>query len=74
MDAKNIREDALYRACRYAGKAARLAEHAEDKNHYASSERHQVPGITAVGTLYADIARTYAAIAQATPADTGEEN
>lgn len=77
MDAEPItsRETALQLARRYADKAALFAGSAEIANGHNSSTRQQVPGIATVGTLYADIARSYAAIAQAAPAaNTAEEN
>lgn len=77
MDAEPItsHKTALQLARQYADKAAVFAEKAEVANGHSSSTRHQVPGIATVGTLYADVARSYAAIAQAAPAaDTTKEN
>lgn len=57
--------DASSLARQYADRAARLAEQADEKNHHGSSEKHLVPALATVGSLYADVSRAYSAIAQA---------
>lgn len=66
MDDYDARTEALHLARRYADRAARMATSAENKLH--TSERHLTGDYAAVGTLYADISRVYAALATATPA------
>lgn len=51
-------------ARRYANRAASLAELAEEKNSYTSSERQQVPSLVSLGSLYAEVSRAYSAINQ----------
>ncbi|MGV2914476.1 hypothetical protein [Streptomyces alfalfae] len=65
MDEYNAGTEALHLARRYADRAARMATSAENKLH--TSERHLSGDYAAVGTLYADVSRVYAAIATATP-------
>ncbi|MGW2226811.1 hypothetical protein [Streptomyces formicae] len=66
------REQALRLARQYAREAATIAITAQDKNRY-SDGKPQVANLTAIGALYADVSRTYAAIAQAEPVDIDEE-
>ncbi|CAM5529951.1 hypothetical protein SALBM135S_00859 [Streptomyces alboniger] len=68
MDPKpGPRREALRLARQHADNAVRLAETAEYKVGTVS-ERHRAAEFAEVGALYAAIARSYAAIAQATPA------
>lgn len=53
-------------ARRYANRAARLAEPAEENNRHGSPEKHTVPTLTSLGSLYAEISRAYSAIPQTT--------
>lgn len=52
-------------ARRYANMASRLAELAEENNRHGSAEKHTVATLISIGSLYAQISRAYAAIAQA---------
>lgn len=52
--------------------ADKMARHAETAAH-SDDQSDKVPGFTAVGALYADVARTYAAIAQACPQTPAED-
>ncbi|MFD6432835.1 hypothetical protein [Streptomyces venezuelae] len=65
------RETSLHLARRYADRALRLAQTAEERT-YASS--NLIADYATVSALYADIARTHAAIAQATPDDAVTED
>ncbi|MFI0139643.1 hypothetical protein [Streptomyces luteogriseus] len=56
-----LADEAVCRAERFAGDAEDAV-----KNH----ERHKVAPLTTLGALYADIARSHAAIAAATPEKT----
>ncbi|MEV0526621.1 hypothetical protein AB0I66_24570 [Streptomyces sp. NPDC050439] len=57
-------ESASTLARRYANRAARLAELAEEKNSHGSSEKYMIPALTSIGSLYAEVSRAYSAIAQ----------
>ncbi|MFI8894869.1 hypothetical protein [Streptomyces paradoxus] len=58
-----LADEAVCRAERFAGDAEDAV-----KNH----ERHKLAPLAALGALYADIARTHAAIAAATPEQADE--
>ncbi|AZM54152.1 hypothetical protein DMA15_17545 [Streptomyces sp. WAC 01529] len=66
------RAEYLDLARQYAREAAHLATSAKEKTQQPT-EHHKVANIAAVGALHADIARTYAAIAQATPTGPDQE-
>lgn len=61
-----IRQDYLDQALRAATRAAVLAEQAEDAARHPDNKA-KVPALAAAGALWADVARSYTAIAQATP-------
>ncbi|MET9762082.1 hypothetical protein ABZ016_24000 [Streptomyces sp. NPDC006372] len=58
----NCADEALLRA-------ERLAGYAEDAAH-SHNDRHRAEPLAAVGALWADIARTHAALADALPEET----
>ncbi|WP_406100811.1 hypothetical protein [Streptomyces canus] len=60
------REQAINEAINAADKAKRLAEHAGNAADNGDSQG-KVPRLAAAGALWADLARSYAAIAAATP-------
>lgn len=66
MDNLN-RDKALTEARAAAAKSRRLAEHVENAAHGGDSQG-KVPRLAAAGALWADVARSYAAIAAALPA------
>lgn len=59
------REQALAKAVDAVARAARLADHAEQAAHGTHYEKAQQ--LAAAGALWADVARSYAALAQALP-------
>lgn len=60
------REQALAKAREAAGRAGRLADHAEQASH-STTRDHLTGHYAAAGAAWADTARAYAAIAAATP-------
>jgi hypothetical protein len=68
------RDQALNEAINAARNAAKLAEYAGNAAHSGDSQG-KVPRLAAAGALWADLARSYAAIAAVTPETTpGTEN
>ena len=65
------REQILQHAYDAAAKAKDLAGRAESAAH-STERRGQTPHFAAAGALWADVARSYAAIAHATPAPVTE--
>lgn len=62
------REEALTKARGAAARAGRLADHAEQAAHGNDPNRRtQAAQFAAAGTVWADVAHSYAAIAAATP-------
>lgn len=62
------RDQALNQAVDSIRSAEVLARHAESAAH-SDDHRHKAAAFAAAGALRADIARTYAALAQTLPAD-----
>ncbi|MFD9192967.1 hypothetical protein ACFWCA_32735 [Streptomyces phaeochromogenes] len=81
IEQQTDREHYLAKAVDAARSAANLAGHAENAAHHPD-KRGRVAEFAAAGSLWADVARRYTAIALATPepadqdkpADTDEEN
>lgn len=62
------REQALAKARDAASRAAVLAGHAESTAHSDDpNRRHKVAQFAAAGAVWADVSRSYAALAAATP-------
>ncbi len=55
-----------------ASKAAELAKHAEAAAHH-SDRQEQAPAFAAAGALWADVSRSYAAIAAVLPQDADQD-
>ncbi|QIY96950.1 hypothetical protein HEP87_26800 [Streptomyces sp. S1D4-11] len=72
MPEPKTRRDYLDTADEALRKAAQLANYAENAAHHPDNRR-RTADLAAAGALYADIARSAAAIAQAMPADAQED-
>lgn len=66
MDQQTPRQHWIDKAVDAARDADKMARHAETAAH-SDNQRDKVPGLATAGALYADVARTYTAIAQAFP-------
>lgn len=63
---QSLQEQYVRRAWNAVGRAEILAQHAEGAAH-SVDRQEQAPALAAAGSLWADIARTYTAIAAALP-------
>ncbi len=65
VDPLKTRDECQSMAQQFADEAAHIAHRAEQMSQ--REDRHKVPGTVAVGALFADIARIWAALAQSAP-------